>query len=246
MKLGIQMYSLYEDQDKDFEGTLKKVAEMGYDGIEFCGYCGREPKQIKKLLSDLGLEAASAHQGLPNKEDWAKVMDDAAEIGIPALIIPHRATEAWFPKCEMEKTFSLINEYGEFAKKYGIQIGFHNHYMEFCQVYGKTIMEQIYDNTPDDFIMQIDCCWAQYGYGDAFAAIKKFGKKSTILCHYKQLLQQNSTATTTIDKGCVDFKPITEYLKANNAKWAIVEQERIDIPALEAAKINHDYVRSIL
>lgn len=246
MKLGIQMYSLYEEQSKDFEGTLENVAKMGYDGVEFCGYCGREPKQVKKLLADLGLEAASAHQGLPKREDWAKVFDDAAEIGIPALIIPHRAAEDWYPRCVFQNTIKTFNDYAEFGKKYGIQVGFHNHYMEFAEVFGKTVMQQIYDNTPDDFIMQIDCCWAQYGTDDAFAVLKQFEKKSTTLCHYKQLLELNSTATTTLDKGCIDFKPITKFLKEHDAKWAIVEQERIDISALEAARINHDYIRSIL
>lgn len=246
MKLGIQLYSLSREMDKDFDKTIEAVAKMGYDGVEFAGYYGRTAKEVKKAAADNGLEICSAHIGLANEKDWKGVLDFTAEAGIPAAIIPYMSPEAWFPRCNFERTIDKINRYCELAKTYGIRIGFHNHYMEFSEVFGKTIMQQIYENTPADFIMQIDCCWAQYGTDNAAAVIEKYSDKTTTLCHYKQLLQLNDSATTTIDKGCIDFKEITKFLKAHDAKWAIVEQEEIDIPDLEAAKINHDYVRSIL
>ncbi len=247
MKLGIQMYSLGKEQSEDFVGTLKKVKEIGYDGVEFCGYGGKSPKEIKALMNDLGLEGISCHLGMPkDPAEFDKVFEEHAEMGIKYVIIPWAGFEEWFPKCRYDLKFDMINKFYEAGKKYGIRTGFHNHYMEFASIWGKPIMQHIYDKTADDFVLEIDTCWAQFATDDALAQLKAFAPKTNVLCHYKGLLRNGAAEMCTLDKSCIDFKGITDYLKANNTEWAIVEQESIDLPALEAARINHDFVRKLL
>ncbi len=248
MKLGIQLYSLCREMDKSFEKTLEAVARIGYEGVEFAGYYGKTPKEVKQICKDLGLEISSAHIGLPKPEEQQAVVDFAAEAGIPALITAYLPADAWFPRYNFNRTMAQIEEFDAKLRAANIKYGFHNHYLEFAKyVDDKNAMQLLRDNTKDDFILEVDTCWAQYGYGNAFEAIKDLGYKATKICHFKTLKAVEDPEMTTFDKGCVDFKPIADYLKANNADWAIVEQEQVpSVGDLEAAKINHDFIRTIL
>lgn len=247
MKLGIQMYSLGDEQSKDFVGTLEKVKKIGYDGVEFCGYEGRKPAEVKKIMADIGLEAASCHIGIPkDPKDYDKLFEEHAEMGIPKVIIPWADYDSWFPRNSLDAKLEQINKFAEVGKKYGIRTGFHNHFMEFITVFGKTPMEHLFENTPDDFILEIDTCWAEYATNDAYNVIKKLSPKTNVLCHFKGLKEHGSPMSATLDKACIDFKKIAEFLTSKNAEWAIVEQEALSITSLEAAKINYDYIRPLL
>ncbi len=249
MKLGLQMYSLGGAPREDLEGTLKKIKEIGYDGIELCGFAGHKHSEFKKMLDDNGLEAPSCHSGLPDNGPYDSIFETYAEVGVKYIIIPHLAYDAWFPKCNFDETFRKIKAYGDCARKHGMQIGFHNHFLEFTEVFGKTVMDHIFENTADDFLMEIDCCWAEFGTCDAaYKIVEKYAPKTSKVCHFKQLFDRNFPNPDTMNGGCVNLKAVAEYYKKNAPDcWAIVEQEGMeDVSPMEAAKINHDFMRTIL
>ena len=91
---GLQLYSVREDMEKDYKGTLEQVKEMGYDGVEFAGLYGCTPKQIKEELDRLGLIPVSAH--VPFVEmmaDPEKVIGAYKEIGCPYIAIAYLTEE---------------------------------------------------------------------------------------------------------------------------------------------------------
>lgn len=246
MKLGLQLYSIGDEMDKDFDLAIEKVAKIGYDGVEFAGYGGKTAKELKKCIADNGLEIASSHTDIPDKEeDFKPTLEYAAEAGIPALICAGKSFGFWFPYDQFMRNMEHVNRYTELAATYGIQIGFHNHYMEFAQCNGKFFLEMLYKHSLPNFLLEIDCYWAEYADQDCMKIIKKYKDKTTTYCHYKQMAK-DSKANVTLDKGRIDFKAISDYLKKHDAKWAIIEQEGIDIPSIEAAKINHDFARKVM
>ena len=246
MKLGLQLYSIGDETYKDFDAAIEKVAKIGYDGVEFAGYGGKTAKELKKLIADNGLEIASSHTDIPEKdEDFKPTLEYAAEAGIPFLVCAGKSYPFWFPEDHFQRSMEHVNRYTELAATYGIQIGFHNHYMEFMESKGKQMMEKLYEATLPNFVLEIDCYWAEYADQNALETIKRFKDKATTLCHYKQMAK-DSKDNVTLDQGKIDFKAISDYLKANGAKWAIIEQEGIAIPSIEAAKINHDFARTVL
>ncbi|MBO5091946.1 MAG: sugar phosphate isomerase/epimerase, partial [Clostridia bacterium] len=90
MKLAIQLYSVRDEMEKDFFGTLKKVKEMGYDGCEFAGLYGKDPKEIKNVCNKLGLTPISAHVAYHDiMPDIQKAIDTYKEIGCKYMVIPY-------------------------------------------------------------------------------------------------------------------------------------------------------------
>src|SRR5690606_27519362 len=85
--VAVQMFTLREEADKDFEGTLRKVAEIGYNGVEFAGYGGLPVEKVRALLDELGLKAASSHVGLDElKNNLPKVIEDQKILGSKYLV----------------------------------------------------------------------------------------------------------------------------------------------------------------
>ncbi len=249
MKIGIQLYSLYKELKADRNGTIKALKEMGYEGVELINDFGMSAKDLKNYFADAGLEICSMHKGIPDKtEKWSETLEYAAEAGIPALITPFKEINYFFPMLRLNRTMDMFNTWADEARKYGIQVGYHNHQMEFIGVEGKTVMEHIYDKTADDFILEVDVCWARYGFNDnPVKILEKLKKKATTLCHFKTLVDCWDCTATTFDKGIVDIEAVTKFGLENDLKWAIVEQEHCDgINNIEAIKTNIDYLKKCI
>ena len=98
-QIGIQLYSVREDMAKDFEGTLRKVKELGYDGVEFAGIFSKSAKEIKALCEEIGLNPISAHVPFVDMVKSPNLLDTYAEIGCKFVVIPY-LTEEYRPSNE--------------------------------------------------------------------------------------------------------------------------------------------------
>src|SRR5262245_60600238 len=90
-RVGVQLYTVRTDLEKDFDGTLAKVAALGYKEVEFAGYFGKSPQQVRDALKKHGLTSPAAHVDFPTVSDagaWAKALDVAAAIGQTFLVNP--------------------------------------------------------------------------------------------------------------------------------------------------------------
>jgi len=87
--IALQLYTLREAAEKDFLGTLKAVAEIGFKGVEFAGLYGNAPKDIAKYIADLGMVACSTHSGVPDKDTLAETLDMAGTLGCPHDVVNH-------------------------------------------------------------------------------------------------------------------------------------------------------------
>ena len=141
--VGIQLYTLRDLMKDDFKGTIKKVADIGYDAVEFAGYGGLSAKEMALLLNDLGLKVAGTHEGFGNLEkDIDAIIDYQSEIGNKFIVCPSMPGE-W-----REKGADGFREFGERLSKIGektsaagIQLCYHNHSFEFKKEKGKYLIE---------------------------------------------------------------------------------------------------------
>ena len=217
-KIYIQTYSVIRDYMQDFRGTMKRIAETGYDGVEFAaGYGGLNAHELKAFLDEIGLKAISTHVGLDNAEENIDIM---AEIGAQYLICPGAHMPDLASTLEVAKR---LNEIGAKAKACGLKFGYHNHTQEFAKIGDRYLLEIIMDLTDPDLVkFQIDVGWATCAGIDVPAfLIKHAGRICSI--HVKE------TDTVTGVEKPLDWAsfPKDENGRPILPKEIIEERERI-------------------
>lgn len=250
MKIIVQMYSLGDEPGKDLEMCLKKIKEYGYDGIELCGLCGKTPEEYKTLLDKYGLSCPSAHVGIPGKDNYDTYFKEYETLGVKYLIVPWMDPyTTWFPRCYFDRTIASFNDFSKEAAKHGMKVGFHNHFGEFCEVYGKTILENLYENTTDDFVLEVDVAWAEFGSDDDGAkTIEKYHDKACEICHIKSIARRDFPDNATYESGCVNIPLVVETLKKYNPDCiAVVEQEKpYDMSVFDGIRIGREYLAKLV
>ena len=179
----LQLYNVRDNLAEDFEGTLEKVAALGYQYVETAGLYGKTPAQFKAGLEKVGLKAVSAH--VPYRDMLAapeKVMGDYKSIGCTFIVIPYLADEdrSTGPNYEEVKK-GIAGLCGE-AKKQGLVMLYHNHDFEFVQYKGKYALDDLYDTIPADLLgTEIDTCWVKVAGVDPGGYIRKYSGRAPVV-----------------------------------------------------------------
>ncbi|HXT37393.1 MAG TPA: TIM barrel protein, partial [Chloroflexota bacterium] len=137
-EVGLQLYTVRDETARDFAGTVRKVAALGYLAVEFAGYGDLSAEDMRDLLAETGMRAASSHVGLAALEaDFDRELAYCVTIGCPNLFLP------WLPLEQRGSDFFAalaprLNEYGRRARAAGVTFGYHNHDFEFALDDGQT------------------------------------------------------------------------------------------------------------
>lgn len=244
LKIGLQLYTLREELEQDFEGTLRKVADLGYAGVEFYDYFGKSEEEIKGLLRETGLTALGAHRPydamLNNTEH--EISFNLA-IGNKNLIIPFLTEEQrnWE---EVVSNFSII---GEKCKAQGAVFSYHNHEFEFTEHYGeRTAFDYIFEEVPAELLqVEMDTCWVYHGGYDPVAYINKYAGRLPII-HLKDMkkLEDGSAETVVLGEGEVALASILEAADAAGVEWAVVEQDFCRRSPLESIADSMEWIKT--
>jgi len=228
---GLQLYSVREDCGKDLPGVIAAVAKMGYKGVEFAGYYGRDAKTLRKLLDDNGIVCCGTHIGFDTI--WGANLDKTVEfnqtLGNKFLIVPGMGAKTkldWLGKAEQ------FDEVADKLKPLGMWCGYHNHSAEFKEIDGEKPWDTFFGNTKKDVVMQFDIGNAMGGGGNFVEYVKKYpGRAQTI--HVKPWSKSKPKAV--IGEDDLPWKEIFELCETiGGTKWYIVEYEVAGVPALEA------------
>lgn len=274
-KIGIQLYSLRDEMDKDFEGTLKAVSEMGYDCVEFAGYYDHSAEEVKAICDKYNLEIASAHYRLDVLENETKeVISTLKTFGAKHCAIACISPEQWHD--EYDSLVKRVTKVGRNLYDNGIQLIYHNHEYELLnEMEGQKLLDRIYSDIPTTSLApQIDVCWIHYGGKKPVDYIKKYGDVEEVL-HLKdfeckalgegpvyELTDRNVPVNTwkwlielrtsegfefrPIGYGRQDFVSVLKAAEDTCIKYIIVEQDlHYDKTGLEDARLSIDYLHSI-
>ena len=237
--VAIQLYSLRDVAPQDVPGTLRKVAAMGYEGVEFAGYYNLDGTALRKLLDDCGLRCAGAHLGLDALEGEAfeKTVAINRILGNDRLIVPGADLQ------NLSVTIGRLNAAHARAKACGMRVGFHNHTHEFDLENGATKFDRIFSETPADFLVQLDIGWATCAGQDVPAILRKYCKRVETV-HVKEFSPDNPKAA--VGEGSVKWPAIFDILEqATAVKWYVVEQEQFAAGPMESAKTCLDNLRKL-
>ena len=265
--IAVQLYSVRDDVASDFLGTLKKIKEMGYDGVEFAGLYGKTAKEVKEMCEDTGLIPISAHVPFVDMMKDPDLLKVYAEIGCKYVVIPY-LTEEYRPGHErFNDVITGARKLGEAAKALGMKLGYHNHDFEFEKIDGEYALDVIYKEVPADLLeTEIDTCWVNVGGENPADYVRKYPGRAKIL-HLKDFAgskSENMYALIGIDEdekkdtgGKFEFRPVgsgvqnfPEILKAAEevgTEWIIVEQDNpsMGLTPMESIKSGIDYLKSL-
>jgi sugar phosphate isomerase/epimerase len=242
--IGLQLYTIRDAMDIDVAGSLKKVADMGYKYLELAKYTdgkfyGMEPKEFKKLVSDLGMEIISSHtqveaQGI-TLENAKKMTEDHAKLGVKYCIQPWVVEEARKTVASFQKMAADWNKVGEIMKKSGIQFGYHNHNFEFNKVEGKIPYFDIFLPELDKNLvtMEFDLFWATKAGQNPVEIFKKYPGRFQLF-HMKDMFTREAPFFTTdgvtdfapVGAGVINFKEILAAKDIAGMKYMFVEQDK--------------------
>jgi sugar phosphate isomerase/epimerase len=178
--IGLQLYSVREAAKQDFPGTLRRVAEMGYKGIEFAGLHGHDPREIKKIVDDLGLTVTSSHTGLPSAENISQITDTELALGNKRVVLAGLGTDAFKTLDACKESVEKLNTAVELLKPYGLSFGMHNHAYEFNKLGERRVYDMIMDGVPGMF-SQLDTYWVVVAGLDPKDILKEYADRIPLL-----------------------------------------------------------------
>ncbi|NLN03717.1 MAG: TIM barrel protein [Clostridiaceae bacterium] len=238
-RINLQLYSVREDAEKDFRGTLERVARTGFTGVEFAGFYGVDAKTMKKWLDEFGLEAVSSHSNVFGNLD--EEIEYLCTVGAKHIVLP----SANFENRDLVlKLAEDLNNIGEKCKQNGLSLGYHNHSFEFKKDEdGKWLLDVLFENTDPDLVsVQLDVCWALVGGVNPVEYLKKY-KDRALTVHMKEVKTVSPYEGTAIGLGIVDFAGIYNLL-GDECDY-IIEQEGIAMDTWEGLAMSVDYLRKI-
>jgi sugar phosphate isomerase/epimerase len=227
-RLAVQLWSVKDEIKQDFEGTLDKLAKLGFQGVEFAGEFGKyqaDPAGLSAFMKKTGLQCAGAHMHVDKLDaaNFKATTDFYRTLGCSRLIISMDKRAA-----SKEGSAELAKELSALSVKLGgqgMKLGYHNHEVEMLGDKDQTNWDLLAKNTPKDFILQQDVGWTTYAGKDPVEYVNKYPGR-TVTTHYKAKFFKGADGTPIIGQDRTDWAGLTRAVRSiGGTEWIIIEQE---------------------
>lgn len=174
MSYSIQLYTLRNAVQEDLQGTIRKVADIGFTQVEPYNFVAMA-KELGAALKDNGLTAPSGHAPLLS-QDQDEIFAAAKELGITTVIDPFIPADRWQSAEDIQATATALNAAAKKGAEYGIRVGYHNHQWELeSTVEGRTALEYFADRLDPEVVLEVDTYWVAVGGHDPVAVLERLG-----------------------------------------------------------------------
>ncbi len=256
-KVGVQLYTVRDQMKQDFDGTIAKVAQIGYKEVEFAGYFGHTPQQVRAACEKNGLAPVSTHVQYDELDDkFPSVIEDSKTIGLKYIVCPFIQEELRKSPDIWKKVSEKFNKCGEQTKKAGIQFAYHNHWFEFLPVDGKLPYDELLKECDANLVkMEMDLCWITAAGGDPIKYFESNPGRFPLV-HVKDLHSipkvtaggaQNYGDTvdlTEVGSGLINWKKIFAHSEKAGIKHYIVEHDHPKEP-FESITKSYEYLSKL-
>ena len=241
-KIALQLYTLRDMIPKDFEGVIRKVAAMGYDGVECTGFEVSQPGSAK-LFKDLGLTVVGAHLPFPVGEKAKEILDTNASFGCKYMIVAHISPNDVKDMEAVKALCAKANEAQVHCKAHGVNLMLHNHDHEYVQLNGRLIADIMVELLDPAVLFELDTYWIKVAGVDPAARVRQLGKRCPVL-HIKDGPGNRTASNTAVGSGIMDIPAI---LKAGgaNTEWWIMEADQLDGDKLAQVQQSVDYMKGL-
>jgi len=237
--LSIQLYTLRDEVQGNFAAVLRRVAEIGYKGVEFAGLHGHSPQEIAGIVSDLGLQVSSSHVSLPTAETIRQIADTEKVLGNTRLVAGLGPDE-FKTLDDCKRSAERFQTAGELVKAEGLTFGMHNHWWEFETCDGELVYDFVLESAPDIF-SELDIYWAAYAGVSPATVVTQHSARLPLL-HIKDGSLEKDSAMTAVGAGKVDIAGTVGAADPAILQWLIVELDRCDTDMWEAVRQSYVYL----
>lgn len=248
-KIGIQLYSIHNLVNSDLNGSLEKLAGIGYNTIETAGYgdrkfYGHAPEAFRSLALGFGIEPLSSHSNV-KLDNAEQTIDDAAAAGMKYVVKPSIPEDKRQTINDYRKLAEEFNEIGKLCKKAKLTFAYHNHAFEFAKIDGQIPYDVLLNNTDPDLVtMQMDTYWVFYGGHKPVDYIKKYPGRFK-LWHVKDMAPGLKRESTEIGSGMIDFPAIFNLREESGMEYYFLEQEHFSMDHWESLAISFKYMNTL-
>jgi sugar phosphate isomerase/epimerase len=253
--IGLQLYTVRDELQKDVPGTIEKVAAIGYKEVEIYDLYGMAPAQFTKLLKDNGLTAVSGHYLLNvEKTEWEKKVAEAKELGLKYMVHAILDPEERKSLDDYKRHVELFNKIAEQAHQAGIQFCYHNHDFEFQKFDSIPVYDYLLKHLDPHLVQfEMDCFWVTHAGQDPVALMKQHPGRFPQL-HIKDLkagiapsleFDARMGLFAEVGKGTINWKRIFAAAPQGGMKHFYVEQDYCEVPPLESIKISYEYLHKL-
>lgn len=238
--VALQLYSVRELLEQDFEGTVRRVAAMGYLGVEPYGGMPGGLAEAASLFEELELEICNSHIGFPDDANKDAVLAVAEAFSLSRAAVAYLPPACFETLDAIKRTCERINRASEFTRANDLQLGYHNHWWEFKNLDGQSTVEVMLQELDAAVFLEIDTYWVQVGGLDAVSVIEQAGSRAPLI-HLKDGSLNKDDAQVAVGSGKMDVPAIVSA-SAETAEWHIVELDRCDSEMLQAVQDSYTYL----
>jgi sugar phosphate isomerase/epimerase len=241
--IALQLYSVRTLLPNDYEGVIRKVAAMGYKGVETSGFEGTTPAAAAQLFRILGLKVAAMHVSLSQMGDKFKEILDVLALLDCRTIVSGFGPDRFNSLDSTRKACDEFNQAAMLAQSHDIRFCVHNHWWEYLAVEGSYPYKVMLERLDTRIGFEVDTYWVKTGGCDPAAVVKEIGKRAPLL-HIKDGPAIREKPQVAIGDGLLDFPKIIKAGQGST-EWLIVEFDSCATDILPAVEKSCQYLRGM-
>lgn len=229
MNYGLQLYSVRDTAEKDYEKALREVAALGYEFVEPAGFFGNSAEQVKEWLDKYGLKISGTHSGFADLEnDFEGTVKYHKTIGNTRYIVPGTDTST---RDALDDAVAKFNKYAPMLAEHGIEMGYHNHHREFV-LNNNAIYPNLYFMEKTNIKFEIDTFWAFVAHRDPTAVLEEYRNRLIGCIHLKDGRRYPAVSGCALGEGSAPVRDVIAKAK-DMGLMMVVESEGLNPTGLE-------------
>lgn len=241
-RIGVQLYTVRSLLKDDFEGTLARIAAIGYREVEFAGYYDRPATEIRRILDANGLTAPAAHIPIEAvRDNWAATLDDAETAGHRYLVVAWLAEADRASLADLERIAALFSKAALEARQRGVTFAYHNHDFEFALVEGRLPYDVLLEACDPAVQFEMDLYWITKGGKDPLDYFRRWPGRFPLV-HVKDMTSDGRMVA--VGEGAIDWIRIFAARDQAGIRHYFVEHDEPADP-LESIRVSYEYLKGL-
>jgi sugar phosphate isomerase/epimerase len=243
-RVAVQLWTIREELERDLEGSLRTLGELGYDGVELIQLPDHDRAQVLEWLDEAGLAVAGRHTSLEAVEnELPELVDELRTYGTDRVAIAWIDPEALADPGPIVERFAVA---AATARDAGLRLGFHNHWSEVTPLAGgATFLDLLRELPPELLWLELDLGWVWHAGGDPIAELEAT-KGRCPLVHVKDYRSRESRDDVPIGDGIVGYGRVIPAAVEAGAEWLVVEEDDVGPDPFGAVARSLEAVRRIM